>query len=168
MDTQTYFNMLAKSMAVNPPALPEDAPIVAEMAKIGLVPGKPFDLSKLAPDVQRALADVGKSAYALIAEQQKKGGKTANGWLLTTGTGAYGTNYLWRAAISAYGWAQIWKRTLSIPLRKQTPTARRWLAPIPTLSISLKVKRRLSMASGRSRCTIANTISIRTRSISSR
>ena len=78
MDTQTYFNMLAKSMAVNPPALPEDAPIVAEMAKIGLVPGKPFDLSKLAPDVQRALADVGKSAYALIAEQQKKGGKTVN------------------------------------------------------------------------------------------
>ncbi len=104
MDTQTYFNMLAKSMAVNPPALPEDAPILAEMAKIGLVPGKPFDLSKLAPDVQKALADVGKTAYALISEEQKKGGKTVNGWLITTGTGAYGTDYLWRAAISAYGW----------------------------------------------------------------
>ena len=64
----------------------------------------PVDLSTLAPDVQKALADVGKSAYALIAEQQKKGGKTVNGWWLTTGTGAYGTNYLWRATISAYGW----------------------------------------------------------------
>jgi hypothetical protein len=104
MDTQTYFSMMAKSMALNPPVLPEDAPIVAEMAKIGLVPGQPFDLSKLPPDVQKALVDVGKTAYALIAEQQKKGGKTVNGWLVTSGTGAYGTNYLWRAAISAYGW----------------------------------------------------------------
>jgi hypothetical protein len=104
MDTQTYFSTLAKSMAVNPPALPEDAPIVAEMAKIGLAPGQPFDLSKLAPDVQQALADVGKTAYALIAEEQKKGGKSVNGWLVTTGTGAYGTNYRWRAAIAAYGW----------------------------------------------------------------
>jgi len=104
MDTQTYFSALAKSMAVNPPALPEDAPIVAEMAKIGLVPGQPFDLSKLAPDVQQALADVGKTAYALIAEEQKKGGKAVNGWLVTTGTGAYGTNYRWRAGVAAYGW----------------------------------------------------------------
>lgn len=104
MDTQTYFSMLAKSMAVNPPVLPEDAPIVAEMAKIGLVPGQPFDLSRLDPDVQKALADVGKTAYALIAEEQKKGGKAVNGWLVTTGTGAYGTKYRWRAGVSAYGW----------------------------------------------------------------
>jgi hypothetical protein len=104
MDTQTYFSAMAKSMSVNPPVLPEDAPIVAEMAKIGLVPGEPFDLSKLAPDVQKALADVGKTAYDQIAEQQKKGGKIVNGWLVTTGTGAYGTNYLWRAGVSAYGW----------------------------------------------------------------
>jgi hypothetical protein len=103
MDTQTYFNMLAKSMAINPPA-PEDEPIVAQMAKIGLVPGKTFDLSKLAPDVQKALADVGKAAYELIAEEQKKVGKAVNGWMVTTGTGAYGTNYRWRAGVSAYGW----------------------------------------------------------------
>jgi hypothetical protein len=103
MDTQTYFSALAKSMAVNPPA-PEDAPVLAEMAKIGLVPGQPFDLSKLAPDVRNALANVGKTAYTLIAGEQKKGGKMVNGWLITTGTGAYGTNYLWRAGVSAYGW----------------------------------------------------------------
>ncbi len=104
MDTQTYFSRMAKSMALNPPVLPEDAPIVAEMAKIGLVPGQTFDLSKLSTEVQKALADVGKTAYDQIAEQQKKGGKTVNGWLVTTGTGAYGTNYLWRAGVSAYGW----------------------------------------------------------------
>jgi hypothetical protein len=104
MDTQTYFNALATSMAVNPPVLPQDAPIVAEMAKIGLVPGKPFDLSKLPPADQAALADVGAVASELMEGQQKTGNKVVNGWLLTSGTGKYGTKYLWRAAVSNFGW----------------------------------------------------------------
>jgi hypothetical protein len=104
MDTQTYFNAMATSMAVNAPVLPQDAPIVAEMAKIGLVPGKPFDLSKLPAAVQAALADVGKAAYEQIAGVQKTGNKVVNGWLLTSGSGDYGTNYLFRAGASDYGW----------------------------------------------------------------
>ena len=104
MDAQTYFNAMARSMATNPPVMPQDAAIVAEMAKIGLVPGKPFDLSKLPPAVQSALADVEKAASDKIEEQLKTGNKVVNGWLLTSGTGDYGTNYLWRAAISNYGW----------------------------------------------------------------
>jgi hypothetical protein len=104
MDTQTYFNAMAMSMAVNPPALPQDAPIVADMARIGLVPGKPFDLGKLPPAVQAVLTDVGKVASEQIVGAETKGNKVVNGWLLTGGTGEYGTNYLWRAAISAIGW----------------------------------------------------------------
>ena len=104
MDTQSYFNALATSMAANPPVLPQDAPIVAEMAKIGLVPGKPFDLKKLPPAVQTALADVGKVATVQIDAQQKTGNKVVNGWLMTSGTGDYGTNYVWRAAVSNFGW----------------------------------------------------------------
>jgi hypothetical protein len=76
----------------------------AEMAKIGLVPGKPFHLDKLPRAEQTALTDVAKVATAQIKEQQKSGNKIVNGWLLTSGTGDYGTNYLWRAAISDYGW----------------------------------------------------------------
>ncbi len=104
MDTQTYFNAMAASMAINPPVLPRDAPIVAEMAKIGLVPGKPFDLSKLPPADQTALADVAKVASLQIEEQMKAGNKVVNGWLLTSGTGAYGNRYLWRAAVADFGW----------------------------------------------------------------
>jgi hypothetical protein len=104
MDTQAYFNAMAASMAVNPPVLPQDAAIVADMAKIGLAPGHKFDPSKLPPADQAALADVPKIAAALIAEAEKTGDKVVDGWLLTTGTGAYGTNYLWRAAMSNYGW----------------------------------------------------------------
>ena len=104
MDTQSYFGAMAASMAVNSPVLPQDARIVAEMAKLGLEPGKPFDLSKLPSAVQTALADVGSVATAKIEEELKIGNKVVNGWLLTSGTGDYGMNYLWRAAASNYGW----------------------------------------------------------------
>ena len=117
MDTQTYFSKLAKSMAINPPAR-EDAPTLAEMAKIGLVPGKPFDLGKLGPNVQKALADVGKIAFAQIGDEFEKGGKTANDWRLTFGTGAYGTNYLWRAAVSAFGWGANLQQDALYPTAK--------------------------------------------------
>ena len=103
MDIQAYFNAMAMSMVVNPPSS-QDAPIVAEMAKIGLVPGKPFELSKLPSGDQAVLADVGKVAFEQIAGEEKKGNKIVNGWLLTSGTGDYGTKYLWRAGVSAFGW----------------------------------------------------------------
>jgi hypothetical protein len=118
MDTKTYFNAMAMSMAVNPPVLPEDAPIVAEMAKIGIVPGQPFDLSKLPEADQAALADVGKIASAQFDEQQKSGNKVVNGWLLTSGTGSYGTNYLWRATMSNYGWGANLDKDAAYPSRK--------------------------------------------------
>ncbi len=49
MDTSTYFNMMARLMGGAAPPAPEDAPILARMAKIGLVPGQPFDMAKLDP-----------------------------------------------------------------------------------------------------------------------
>ena len=58
MDTSTYFNMMAKLMGGAAPPAPEDAPMVARMAKIGIVPGQPFDMSKLDPAVQAALKDL--------------------------------------------------------------------------------------------------------------
>ena len=104
MNTETYFNALAKSMAVNPPVLPQDAPIVTEMAKIGLVPGKPFHLSQLPTADQTALADVGTVASKQMQAEERTGNKVVNGWLLTLGTGEYGTKYLWRATVSNVGW----------------------------------------------------------------
>jgi hypothetical protein len=69
-----------------------------------LVPGKPFTLSSLSAANQVALTDVAKIASEQMAEQQKTGNKVVNGWLLTTGTGEYGTKYLWRAAVANFGW----------------------------------------------------------------
>ena len=46
MDGATYFRLLAELMKTNPPAA-ADAPMVATMAKIGIVPGQDFDPAKL-------------------------------------------------------------------------------------------------------------------------
>ncbi|MGH7072525.1 MAG: DUF1254 domain-containing protein [Acetobacteraceae bacterium] len=104
LDTRTYFAMLAKVMGNNPPVLPADAPMVASMTKIGLVPGQAFDLSRLDPAVQAALKDVGKLAYPQIEAEQTKLGRFVNRWSISDQGGIYGTNYLLRAAIAAFGW----------------------------------------------------------------
>jgi hypothetical protein len=104
MDTAAYFNMLAKLMGSSAPPTAADAPIVAQMARIGLSPGQLFDMSKLPADVQAAIADTPKTAFAQIAAQQEKGGTKVNGWVIPAAAGAYGTNYLDRAFVSAFGW----------------------------------------------------------------
>ena len=102
MDVNTYFNYLARLMKTNPPAL-DDAPVVARMAKIGLVPGQDFDASKLGTFDKEAIKAVPKLAQLKIMEYFKQVGKPVNGWMFTTKTGIYGTQYLDRALITAIG-----------------------------------------------------------------
>lgn len=122
MDLQSYFNAMTKSMVQNPPILPEDGPILKEMAKIGIVPGKPFDMSKLSAAQQTALADVAKVANDTITAQQKTGNKVVNGWLLTFGTGKYGANYLFRAAVADFGWGANLTKDAIYPSTKTDDT----------------------------------------------
>jgi hypothetical protein len=103
MSISEYFNMMARLMKDNPP-LPQDGPIVADMAKIGLVPGQDFDLGKLPLPVQKALQDVPKAAYAQILEHYPQAGRNENGWIYSYPTGRYGTNYLQRALIADLGY----------------------------------------------------------------
>lgn len=102
LDTSAYFNRLAQLMQDNPPAL-ADAPIIAAMAKIGIKPGVAFDFTQLDPAVQSALQDVPMLAFKKIMGHFKNAGKDVNGWVFTTKTGLYGTEYLQRALITAIG-----------------------------------------------------------------
>ena len=54
--------------------------------------------------MQAALKDVGKSASAKILAQKETLGTKINGWQIPGAAGAYGTNYLGRAVIAAFGW----------------------------------------------------------------
>ena len=104
MDTSTYFNMMARLMGGAAPPAPEDAPMLARMAKIGLVPGQTFDMAKLDPAVQTALKDLGKAALQRIEANKDSLGAMVNGWVVTKGLGVYGTDYMKRAVVAAFGW----------------------------------------------------------------
>jgi hypothetical protein len=99
LDAGKYFSLLAALLKDNPPAA-EDAPIVAKMAKLGIVSGQPFDLGKLDPAVAAALKDVPGVGFGKIMAAFK-GVRPVNGWAFATQTGIYGTDYLNRALITA-------------------------------------------------------------------
>jgi hypothetical protein len=107
LDGAAYFKLFAELLKTNPPA-PDDAPMVAKLAKIGIVPGQDFDASKLDPAVAKGIAAAPKPAQGRIMEWMKEGIlagdlKLEHGWLFTTKTGLYGTNYRQRALITAIG-----------------------------------------------------------------
>jgi hypothetical protein len=107
MDAASYFKLAAQLMKTNPPTA-EDAPMVAKLAKIGIVPGQDFDASKLDPAVAKGLAGAPKPAQGKIMGWMKEGIvagdlKFKDGWMFTTDTGTYGTKYRQRALITAIG-----------------------------------------------------------------
>jgi hypothetical protein len=102
MDAATYFKLLATLMKDNPPT-PADAPMVAQMAKIGLVTGKDWDISTLDPTIAEGVATAPKAALAKIMAHAPKAGKIVNGWQITMPAGTYGTDYLQRAFLNLQG-----------------------------------------------------------------
>ena len=107
LDATAYFKLFAELLKTNPAAA-DDAPMLAKMAKIGLVPGQDFDAAKLDPAVAKGVAGAPKPAQEAIMDWMKAGivagdMKLENGWLFTTKTGLYGTNYIQRALVTAIG-----------------------------------------------------------------
>ncbi len=102
MDATTYFSLMAALMKNNPPTA-ADAPMVAEMAKIGIVPGQEFDASKLEPAAAQGLRGVPPAAQQKIVAHCKSAGTLVNGWSFSLKTGLYGTDYLQRAFVTAVG-----------------------------------------------------------------
>ena len=107
LSVDAYFNLLAKLMKDNPPAA-DDKPMLEKMAELGIVPGQPFDGSKLGPVAKEAFSEVPKLANEKIMRWMKEGivvgdMKLEHGWLFTIKTGQYGVNYIQRALITAIG-----------------------------------------------------------------
>ena len=80
MDAATFFGRLAALLKDNPPAT-ADKPMVEKLAQIGIVPGRPFDLTKLDPAVSKGLerATTG-GRERILTEANKPQGKMVNGW----------------------------------------------------------------------------------------
>lgn len=98
MNASTYFSLAASLLQENPPSS-ADAPMIARMAAIGIVPGQNFSMDKLDPAVAAALTDVPEAGQKrILANMSRMGTKTSTGWDVSLGLGKFGTNYDLRAA----------------------------------------------------------------------
>ena len=103
MDPIAFFTAFAKAMKANPPH-PADAPIVHELALLGIVPDQDFDASKLTPEQRQAIQEGAQAASAHVERMISATAATKPGWAgYNKAIGRYGTNYIARTAIARFG-----------------------------------------------------------------
>jgi hypothetical protein len=103
MPVGRFFAYAADLMGQQPPH-DTDQPILADMKKIGLEPGKPFDISKVDAIIARALDTVPEDGQKLMDWKMPTIARVANGWSMNTDTmGVYGNYYLKRAMVTRFG-----------------------------------------------------------------
>jgi hypothetical protein len=74
------------------------------MKRIGIEPGKSFDLGKVDPVVRKAVEDAPAAAQKLMEWKVPTIARVANGWSMNTDTmGVYGNYYLKRAIVAQVG-----------------------------------------------------------------
>jgi hypothetical protein len=103
MPAGTYFTYAAELLKLNPPHV-TDQPIIAEMERIGIEPGRSFDISRLDPSVRKALEEAPAQAQALMKWKVPTIATVTNYWSMNTNTmGVYGNYYLKRAMVAELG-----------------------------------------------------------------
>ena len=105
LDVKTYLNRLSELMVKNPPAAADTA-MLEKMAKIGFVPGQPFDVSTDNFILKTKLSKLPDFIHKKMETRRSEPDRTLlnNGWMMVTeGIGTYGTDYLRRAYIDFIG-----------------------------------------------------------------
>jgi hypothetical protein len=103
MPAGEYFAYAAELLKLHAPHI-TDQPIIAQLEKIGIVPGQSFDISTLDPDVRTALEAAPGLAQELMKWKLPTIARVVNGWSMNTDTmGVYGNYYLKRAIIAQQG-----------------------------------------------------------------
>lgn len=110
LDINTYFNRMSQMMVDNPPK-EADAAMVEKMAKIGLVPGLPFEFSTDNLILKTKLKALPDYIHKKMEERRARPDTSmlTNGWgLVNDKIGSYGTEYLRRAYIDFIGLGANW------------------------------------------------------------
>jgi len=98
-----YFAYAAELLKLQPPHL-TDEPIIAQMKRIGIEPGKSFDIGKVDPVVKKAVEAAPEAGQQLMAWKVPTIARVANYWSMNTDTmGVYGNYYLKRAIVAQVG-----------------------------------------------------------------
>lgn len=74
-----FFSYLSAALAITPET-DKDKDIRAKLAKIGIAPGKTFDMSSLTPEQKLAMEEGMKAADAKVTQFVASGAKDVNGW----------------------------------------------------------------------------------------
>lgn len=103
MSAVDFFTCAADALAVNPPHA-TDFSILSRIAKLGIVPGQPFDAGRFgAEEIAEIQAGATVALQALIASIPTLGTETG-GWTSFSDTiGVYGNAYATRAAVALAG-----------------------------------------------------------------
>jgi hypothetical protein len=103
MPADKYFAYAAELMKLHPPHLTDQA-TVARMKRLGIEPGKSFDMSRVDPVVRKALEDAPAAAQKLMEWKVATIARIVNNWSMNTDTmGVYGNYYLKRAMVAQFG-----------------------------------------------------------------
>lgn len=103
MDAATFFSLFTLLTRDNPPHA-NDYPVLARIKRLGLEPGRPFDLAKASPQARQALEKAPAAAQQQIAAQLPRAGTRLGNWqMITPPVGTYGTDYIRRAVIAFAG-----------------------------------------------------------------
>src|SRR5271155_4035943 len=103
MPAERYFAYAAELLRVNPPHI-TDQPMIAQLKKIGIEPGKSFDFGRADPAIQKALVSAREDAQQLMEWSVPTLARVANYWSMNTNTmGVYGNYYLKRAIVAQVG-----------------------------------------------------------------
>ena len=103
MPAGKFFAYAAELLKIHPPHL-TDQPIIALIKRIGIEPGKSFEMDKVDPIVKKALETVPEQAQKLMQWKLPSLARVVNGWSMNTDTmGVYGNYYLKRAIVSQLG-----------------------------------------------------------------
>lgn len=103
MSAVDYFGYAAELLKVNPPHF-TDQPIIARMRRIGIEPGKSFDVNTADVAVKRALERAASDALKAMKQKIPTLARVVNGWQMNTDTmGVYGNYYLKRSIVALVG-----------------------------------------------------------------
>jgi hypothetical protein len=103
MPADKYFTYAAELLKTIPPHI-TDEPMIAELKKIGIEPGKSFEVEKADPAIRNALKSAPEEAQQLMSWKLPTLARVVNGWSMNTDTmGVYGNYYLKRAIITQQG-----------------------------------------------------------------
>lgn len=103
MTAADFFAYGAALMKLHPPHV-SDWSMLARMKRIGLEPGKPFDLTQLHPAVRQAIEKSTSDGLNAIKQRLSTIAPVRNGWQMNVNTmGVYGNDYMKRAVVAMIG-----------------------------------------------------------------